>query len=243
MPLPLLVGLLGAIGSAATAAGGAAAAAGAAAAGAAAAAGTAAVGAAAAAGTTAVAAAGTAATALTAAAAAHPVVAGTAILVGGVAIGAESEKENQAEKQVAARNEGFKDGYTKGCIDTKRKFAETTEEHVAKVCGMYGLGMLIMQWHDCDKIGWQTMIEVLGEPCLQEEYVRAELNNLLYSAEMDTWEFGDMVFGKYLSKVGADGIKDCDRAVKAFANVCARKGYDVSDFYDEIWEPYFCAKV
>lgn len=213
MPIPLIVGLISAIGSAATAAGGAAVAAG-----------TAAVGVAGAAATTAV-----------ATAVASPVL--TSAVVIGTVGAVLQEQEN------AAREKGFKAGYSKGRIDTKRKFAETTEKHVAKVCGMYGLGMLIVQIYNLDKIGFQIIREVLGEPRLQEEYVRAELNNLPYSAEMDISEFINTVFGKYLNKVSADGIKDCDSAVKTFVNVCAREGYDVSYFYNKLWKPYFDARV
>lgn len=211
MPLPFIIGILGTIGSAAAAAG------------------TAVV----AAGGTIVAATGTIAAATWAAIASAPVL--TATVVGALTV---SSMLDDAERN--GRKEGFKDGYRRGCIDTSRKFAESTEEHVAKVCGMYGLGVY-MGFMDgrFDENDRDVLLEVLGSPRMLEEYVHAEVNKVVNMQHMKL----SVIMEKYVNKVGADGIRDCDCAVKDFVNAYRRKGHDVSDFYNNIWKPYFNGRV
>lgn len=160
----------------------------------------------------------------------------TVVGIGGLAtVGSMLE---DAERD--GRKAGYKDGYVKGGIDTARKFAESTEEHIAKVCGMYGLGIYMgVMDGPLDKDKMNAIVEVLGSRHTLEDYVNAELDKVLNMSEMSL----EVIMKNYLNKVSADGIKDCDSAVKDFVSAYRSKGHDVSVFYNKIWKPYFNGRV
>ena len=231
-----------AAGAAATAAGAAATTAGALAAGAA---GTAAT----AAGTIATTAVGAAGSALTAAgslaSAAAPTVGrlvaketakkiAAGLVGGGLAYKAgESNGYDKGERN--GLEKGHKLGYKQGCIDTARKFDESVEQHIARVCALYAVGMHIGYLDgQFDSNDDQAVINVLGSPELQEEYVKKRLYTMLNNIGGAT-NF-NVIAEQYLSKVSSNKLAELDEIVRMLVDANGRK--EAYTFYESKWKPY-----
>lgn len=135
------------------------------------------------------------------------------------------------------QKKGFEHGYRKGCVDAARKFSETVAQHTAKICGMYALGLyMALMDGEFDKDDAAVIVEVLGSPKMQPEYVQAELdnmlNNMLNKKQLDM----KVITQKYLNEINAEGLKDCDIIIKEFVEAFRRRGRDVSSFYTKNME-------
>ena len=158
--------------------------------------------------------------------------AGTAVL--GTAIYQAGEESGREEGHREGRKSGFEDGYKKGRIDTAKKFNETVEQHINRVASFYGLAVCIGNLDGAfDEEDQQAVIEVLGDPKLQEEYVRKELSGIF-----QTRANLEKIKERYLDKLPPDDLKELDEVIRAVIYADGVVDDNEINFYDHQWQPY-----
>lgn len=163
--------------------------------------------------------------------------AGTAVL--GTVVYQTGKDSGYEEGHREGCKSGFKDGYKKGRIDTAKKFNETVEQHINRVASFYGLAVCIGNLDGAfDEEDQQAVIEVLGDPKLQEEYVQKELSEVF-----QTRPNLEKIKERYLDKLPPDDLKELDEVIRAVIYSDGVVDDNEKNFYDNQWQPYLNSKT
>lgn len=161
------------------------------------------------------------------------IVAGAAVVAGKILyeVGKDRGYEDGHRE---GRESGFGDGYKKGCIDTAKKSNETVEQHINRVASFYGLAVCIGNLDGTfDEEDQQAVIKVLGDPNLQEEYVKNELKKIF-----QTQPNFETIKKRYLDKLSLEDVKKLDEIIRDFMYVDDVVHDNEINFYDHQWQPY-----
>lgn len=151
--------------------------------------------------------------------------------------------KNEIDKATSER-EGFEKGhelgYKHGRIDTARKFGEEVEQHIARVCALYAIGKYIGYLDgQFDSNDDQAVVNVLGSPELQEEYVKKRLYVTLNDLENPIGF--EVISEQYLSKVGDDKLGELDEIVRMLVDANGRE--EAYNFYESGWKSYLHSRI
>lgn len=129
---------------------------------------------------------------------------------------------------------GFENGYKKGVIDVKRKMGETIEHHIARVVGIFAIGLYISDLDGSfDAKDEDTINTVLGNPNLHEEYVKKELQKI-FSEHPNFYK----IKISYLDKLNEDDLNEFNDIISNLIWDDGIETEEESNFYNNEWLPY-----
>ena len=129
---------------------------------------------------------------------------------------------------------GFENGYKKGGIDTAKKFNESVEHHINRVASLFALGLYIGDLDGTfDEDDKQAIVDVLGDPKLQEEYVQKELSFVFQNRPKFR-----VIKKQYLDKLSFDDLNEFDEIIREIIYADGEPDAKESNFYNTQWRTY-----